>query len=388
MGLRLKTNQRLRQKIMMRRLVVSSLVMFFVGIGFLMMHLSSAKDAKAAGTYYYTIADGEWCDATVWSTVSSSGPPCNCNPGPNYNGPGITISNKITCSSYDPLYFSGGAIVTVTGNGKLSVANRLEINGGSTLNIMNNDTVIVNGKFTISGSVVNGTNAFFRVKGNVTMSGGSNVCGSGSLTYGGSLTGTVWCATASSGYLPVELTSFSGIIENNITKLNWSTASEKENDYFAVERSSDGIEFTEVLRRTGVGNSNKPVYYTADDLHPLDGNSYYRLKQTDLNGSYYCSKVISVSGNDDNETKDPKIESVFPNPFVDHFVMNYNVLKQKKVNFHLFNNAGKEIYKEIKQSAPGNNTFIFNDKFKLVKGIYFVSIESDDKTDYMKVFKF
>jgi hypothetical protein len=95
--------------------------------------------------------------------------------------------------------------------------------------------------------------------------------------------------------LPVELLSFTGQKLNDIIKLDWSTASEINNDYFSVERSSDGNYFSEIGKVNGGGSSSELLNYSFEDNHPVDGINYYRLKQVDFNGDYMFSKVITMN---------------------------------------------------------------------------------------------
>ena len=76
--------------------------------------------------------------------------------------------------------------------------------------------------------------------------------------------------------------SFKAVLANNNVLLNWSTASETNNDYFTIERSIDGINFRSVLTKRGAGNSTSRRNYEAIDDNPIEGQSYYRLKQTDV----------------------------------------------------------------------------------------------------------
>ncbi len=94
--------------------------------------------------------------------------------------------------------------------------------------------------------------------------------------------------------LPVALLEFSARAEGGIVLLDWKTASEINNDYFTVERSSHGLHFDEILVVDGAGNSTRPLSYTATDEQPLSGYSYYRLKQTDFNGTFTHGPVRKV----------------------------------------------------------------------------------------------
>lgn len=118
---------------------------------------------------------------------------------------------------------------------------------------------------------------------------------------------TVNCSFSS---LPIELLDFNAKPANDIVDLSWVTGSEHGNDYFTVERSRDGGTFEEVLLLSGAGNSAQQVHYEAQDPKPLDGVSYYRLRQTDLDGSSTWSPVVAV------ERRRAIGLSVYPNPLV------------------------------------------------------------------------
>lgn len=84
--------------------------------------------------------------------------------------------------------------------------------------------------------------------------------------------------------LPVELTSFDCMSNKINMQLNWVTATERNCDYFGIERSSDGNNFEEIGRVEGAGNSNSTKKYTYTDENPLIGINYYRLRQVDISG--------------------------------------------------------------------------------------------------------
>lgn len=85
--------------------------------------------------------------------------------------------------------------------------------------------------------------------------------------------------------LPVELLSFNCTSNQRGIELNWITATEHDNDYFAIERSADGKNFEEIARISGAGNSTSETEYRYMDKNPLNGINYYRLKQVDFNGN-------------------------------------------------------------------------------------------------------
>lgn len=107
------------------------------------------------------------------------------------------------------------------------------------------------------------------------------------------------CAAA----LPVELLSFTAEPNEKTVMLKWQTASETNNDYIAVERSSDAREFSEIGRRTGAINSQEIRYYQLEDFLPKSGINYYRLRQVDIDGTTTYSDIISVNMIDEGKTE-------------------------------------------------------------------------------------
>ena len=97
------------------------------------------------------------------------------------------------------------------------------------------------------------------------------------------------CAAA-----PVELVSFTGKADGGEVLLNWQTASEKDNDYFQIEHSTDGSAFEPVGKVTGKGTTASPSNYSFRHSRPSNGVNYYRFKQVDFDGKYAYSPIVSV----------------------------------------------------------------------------------------------
>lgn len=109
--------------------------------------------------------------------------------------------------------------------------------------------------------------------------------------------------------LPVELTLFTAQKQTEAVTLQWQTASEKNNDYFLLERSVEGRTFETVGKIPGAGNSQSVKDYQFIDQEPGAGQNYYRLKQVDFDGHFEYSEVRSVRFDFVGEQI-----SVFPNP--------------------------------------------------------------------------
>lgn len=104
-------------------------------------------------------------------------------------------------------------------------------------------------------------------------------------------TATIQCGPPQ---LPVELISFNAQDHGSNVHTQWVTATEHDNHHFEVERSVDGEHWTSIGSIPGAVNSYVPRHYAWDDLEPLSGWSYYRLRQVDLDGSTHHSNAEAV----------------------------------------------------------------------------------------------
>lgn len=96
------------------------------------------------------------------------------------------------------------------------------------------------------------------------------------------------------GGLPIELLSFEAKKEESDVRIDWTTLTEKDNDYFTIERSVDGTVFEAIAVVEGQGTSLTRNDYTYLDRDAVSGTLYYRLKQTDYDGSFTYSSMVSV----------------------------------------------------------------------------------------------
>lgn len=112
---------------------------------------------------------------------------------------------------------------------------------------------------------------------------------------------------------PVELTAFDGEIVNETAYLDWVTETELNNDYFTVERSVDGVSFEIVGHVDGKGTSLEQNRYRLEDREPYKGTTFYRLKQTDLDGSFQYLSTIELTYSRRNKAK----MNAYPNPVSD-----------------------------------------------------------------------
>ena len=178
------------------------------------------------------------------------------------------------------------------------------------------------------------------------------------------------------GLLPIKLKEFTIKKDSKNIELTWITASETNNDFFTIERSMDGVNFTEIDKVNGAGNSNKQLKYSCIDKGANYGVNYYRLKQTDFDGSYTYSKIQAV-----NFDKSNIIEvSIYPNPVIGE-LLNIET-NNENLLVTIYNCIGEKM--EIKRINNNGNKHII-DVSDLPKGMYFIETKIGDESRYNKV---
>ncbi|MEQ8554017.1 MAG: T9SS type A sorting domain-containing protein [Cyclobacteriaceae bacterium] len=202
-----------------------------------------------------------------------------------------------------------GDNVTIGGVGTFTFT-ELKLKDASSLTIPAGVVVIVTGKFenkassivTLDGELIlNGKSNYNKGEGVIDGMGmlyaPNGIENKGGATIFSNSSKTPACSGGCSySTLPVELLSFDASFENNV-KITWSTASEVNNEYFSLERSEDGVEFYEIARIEGNGNSTEVIEYTFEDDTYKSEVEYYRLTQVDFDGQYEVFKAIRVETN-------------------------------------------------------------------------------------------
>ena len=176
---------------------------------------------------------------------------------------------------------------------------------------------------------------------------------------------------ASGASLPITLISFKVQPFGGTVQLNWSTASELNNDYFTIQRSNDAVFFQDLFRIQGAGNSNIISHYMATDQEPFDGVIYYRLMQTDFYGTNTFSDIIVI------DFKKSVPFTIYPNPFSTSttFVLDDILQKMNSCELKIYNVLGKELMSVILTERL--TTF---DTGNLFSGMYLYKIISNCET--------
>jgi hypothetical protein len=179
---------------------------------------------------------------------------------------------------------------------------------------------------------------------------------------------------------PIELIGFSANFVTDKVVLDWTTATELNNDYFTIEKSVDGFNFDVLTTVPGAGNSSVQHSYSTVDNNPAKGVSYYRLKQTDYDGHFEYFDAVAV----DNENAGYTGFSfnIFPNPNEGTSIhMSINAAKKEEILVVVYDISGRESYsKIIVIEDAGNSVYGLDPSNKLSPGIYFVSATSNQKT--------
>ena len=177
--------------------------------------------------------------------------------------------------------------------------------------------------------------------------------------------------------LPIELLDFyAKPIDNRFVQLDWQTASEINNDYFTIERSTNGVDWEGIIQIGGVGNSSNLLSYSVIDETPYQGLSYYRLKQTDYDGQYSYSQVKSVNIKSEG---DSGIE-IFPNPTESQITIIGNILELEQVK--IYNTLGQDVTMFSTQISYDESKIVI-DLSDLSEGMYYIQT----KTTANKVYK-
>lgn len=320
---------------------------------------------------------GDMTDPAVWSNVDHAGPGCGCAPcvcspcdipanAIIYIAHPITISCDIIIGSNTTIVIESGGSLSVLGNGSVTGTGDLQIDAGGSLDVTGNLTLSGTGDITINGNI--------SVGGDLDISGAATFCGSGTVSVSGTVTGVPDpCFT---GVLPIELLNFNAVSNDKEVEINWSTASELNNDFFTIERSADGENFTEILRTDGAGTSNQQLDYFERDYSPLPGVSYYRLKQTDYNGDFSFSNIVAVKRKSDLGEL-----GVYPNP-VDQdaaFFLTFSGFGDEEVLVVLRDMTGKEFYSKMVILADQHQIVAFDPEQRIPAGTYLVIASSKEE---------
>lgn len=185
--------------------------------------------------------------------------------------------------------------------------------------------------------------------------------------------------------LPIQLVKFEAkaVAEKKIVELFWQTATEINNDFFTLEKSKDGRNFIEFKRVPSKnGNSRVTNDYFEIDTEPMRGLSYYRLKQTDIDGTFTYSKIVAVYFEGENSEGGFLL---YPNP------------AESDINIQIFDKGleegmvsisdmlGREVYNTFIEDISPDKVFNIQFKQSLSSGVYILKFVGRNKS-YVRSF--
>jgi len=190
-----------------------------------------------------------------------------------------------------------------------------------------------------------------------------------------------WILVDNSTPLPVTLASFNATCEGNTTVLSWATASEINNDFFSIEKSYNAIDFFEIGRKIGAGNSNSFNTYSFLDNNTTNEIAYYRLKQVDFNGQFEYFNVVPT--NCGKTTNFDVNQIVFSD---DQLGFTISTSEDEEFQLYLYDALGKIITSKKLTVTKGFNPIQF-DRIHLSRGVYMLNIIGEKNHYSTKVFK-
>ncbi len=187
--------------------------------------------------------------------------------------------------------------------------------------------------------------------------------------------------TITNSPLPISLVSFDASVNNGIVYLKWETSSEIENDFFMIERSKDGITFEPLTKVEGAGTSTQRLNYQARDTNPYHGTSYYRLSQTDFDGTISYFRVLVVRIEDFAE-----ITKLYPNPVERDALLHVDFFAEEDghVKISIVDPAGLSTESQMVEVKAGVNLFEFKPHFKSA-GVHVIIIRAREKAQALRL---
>lgn len=255
-----------------------------------------------------------------------------------------------------PNVYCLGAASTLSGNlildglGDPNALFIIKINGALTTSvssnvILTNSTAVCNVYWQIDGLFSLGDSSIF--KGTVVANGAISLLSSSSLegralSRSGaiSLSNNTMSMTCNEKLLPIELLSFNSNCNNQNAILKWSTMTENNNDYFIIERSNNAINWENIGRVDGAGNSFTLKNYSYTDKEPFKETSFYRLKQTDFDGNFKHTYIIAFENCSKNLTE----LDIYPNPGNGAVRLLLEGGKDSFVSAAIYNSFGEKVY--------------------------------------------
>lgn len=182
--------------------------------------------------------------------------------------------------------------------------------------------------------------------------------------------------------VPVELTSFTANVNNGSVVLNWTTATELNNQGFEVQRKAADGEFATIGYVQGNGTTTERKQYSFTDANAQIGSLSYRLKQVDFNGAYEYSNEIFV---DITAPLEFSMGQNYPNPFNPTTTINFSLAEPSFVKLAVYNLLGEEVTVLVNENKGVGSFNVTLDAASLPSGMYLYKIETAQYSSVKKM---
>ena len=338
-----------------------------VGIELLVYALSEANIPTGSNTF--TIAsnynnptnagDESIFAAMVFDNVASA---------TNMTHDGCGTCNTVSTSPIDPLN-ANNALVALSAAG----SNRTYTAGTGYTLIGSTTTTNTNGTYTSASISEKDGNAFGAqfITGTASTQTSPFTISGDAKTFGVT---EIVLRMATSTALPVTLIDFAAQKKQNDVELKWSTASEINSDYFTIERSTDGENFIHVANVEGNGNSNQITEYAYLDKSAPQGTVFYKLKQTDYDGTTVAFDVQTVHMEEQMASR-----SVFPNPCAECNYVDITGDPKSVKEVSITDNLGNAVLNEVYVTYAPGSTMRINFTKALSAGMYTIRVNTNEE---------
>jgi N-acetylneuraminic acid mutarotase len=182
--------------------------------------------------------------------------------------------------------------------------------------------------------------------------------------------------------LPLQLLHFSGVLDNNIVRLQWQTTPGLNFSHFIIQRSFDGTRFTSIGTISGAGNivRSSYSYYDNDLQNRQEQKIFYRLQLMDIDSHFTYSRIIRF---DMNRTA---ALHVFPNPAVNSLNLSFDQNNPGPAVIRITDMKGVTIKKQEEDIVAGRTSMSI-DVSTLPSGTYILSVVSESGTTQQKFIK-
>lgn len=184
--------------------------------------------------------------------------------------------------------------------------------------------------------------------------------------------------------LPVELTFFTGKLEEHNIVLRWQTATETNNDKFEIEISQDGQIFDKISEVNVNGTTLEMQNYRLIIEGLNQGIHYFRLKQIDFDGQFSYSEIIETEVQNSNKSSSIEIGSLYPNPSRTGLINLDYTANEEELNMIVYDLTGEIIFHHNALVHVGKHQLSYDLSF-LEKGLYFVHLTNSVSSTIQKI---